>query len=96
MSKVGYTYILASDRRGTLYTGVTSDLSGRMWQHKNDVVGGFTKVYGVHRLVYYEAYDEIEQAIAREKQLKNWQRDWKVQLIEEKNPDWIDLYPSLF
>jgi len=96
MSKVGYTYILASDRRGTLYTGVTSDLSGRMWQHKNDVVGGFTKVYGVHRLVYYEAYDEIEQAIAREKQLKNWQRDWKIQLIEEKNPDWIDLYPSLF
>ena len=96
MSKVGYTYILASDRRGTLYTGITSDLSGRMWQHKNDVVGGFTKVYGVHRLVYYEAYDEIEQAIAREKQLKNWQRDWKIQLIEEKNPDWIDLYPSLF
>ena len=96
MSKPGYTYILASERRGTLYVGATSDLPGRVWQHKNDVVDGFTRTYGVHHLGYYEAFDDIEQAIAREKQFKNWKRDWKVELIEDKNPDWIDLYPSLF
>ena len=96
MSKSAYIYILTSAPHGTLYIGVTSNLAGRVWQHKSDVVDGFTKNYDVHRLVHYEVFDEITQAIAREKQLKNWKRDWKVELIEEKNPDWVDLYPSLF
>ena len=88
-------YILASQRNGTLYIGVTSDLVQRIWQHKNDVVEGFTKKYGVHLLVYYELHDDMENAILREKRLKKWNRDWKLRLIEEKNPDWNDLYPSI-
>ena len=85
-------YILASQRNGTLYTGVTSDLVQRIWQHKNDTVEGFTKKYGVHILVYYELHDDMENAIIREKRVKKWNRAWKLRLIEEMNPDWNDLY----
>ena len=88
-------YILASQRNGTLYIGVTSDLIQRVWQHKNDVVEGFTKKYGVHMLVYYELHDDMENAIIREKRLKKWNRAWKLRLIEQMNPDWDDLYESI-
>ena len=88
-------YILASQRNGTLYIGVTSDPVQRVWQHKNDVVEGFTKKYGVHRLVYYELHDDMENAIIREKRLKKWNRAWKLRLIEETNVDWKDLYESI-
>jgi putative endonuclease len=88
-------YILASRRNGTLYTGVTSDLVKRVHEHKSDLVDGFTKTYGVHNLVHYETADDIESAIAREKQIKRWNRAWKVRLIEKQNPYWRDLYPDL-
>jgi putative endonuclease len=90
-----YVYILASRRNGTLYTGVTSDLVKRVHEHKSDLVDGFTKTYGVHSLVYYETVDDVDSAIAREKQIKRWKRAWKVELIEEANPDWRDLYLDL-
>ena len=86
-----YVYILASKRNGTLYIGVTSNLVRRAWEHKNDVVEGFTKKYGVHQLVWYEVADTPNAAITREKQLKKWSRAWKLKLIEEKNPHWKDL-----
>jgi len=88
-------YILASKKNGTLYVGVTSDLIKRVWQHKNNFVGGFTKQYGVHILVWYEMHENMELAIAREKALKNWKRKWKLRLIEEVNPDWVDFYEKL-
>ena len=88
-------YILASQRNGTLYIGVTSDLAQRIWQHKNDVFEGFTKKYCVHLLVYYEQHEDMENAIIREKRLKKWNREWKIRLIEENNPNWNDLYDSL-
>lgn len=88
-------YILASKRNGTLYIGVTSDLIKRAWEHKNDLVDGFTKEYGVHQLVYFEMLDDMASAIQREKQLKKWNRNWKIQLIEKENPEWADLYDSL-
>lgn len=88
-------YILASKRRGTLYTGVTSELRKRIWEHKNDLVDGFTKWYGVHTLVYYELHGTMSSAIRREKQIKNWTRAWKMQLIEQGNPEWRDLWPDL-
>jgi putative endonuclease len=91
MERQPAVYILASDRNGTLYIGVTSDLVKRVWDHKNDSVDGFTKRYGVHRLVHYELHDDMLFAIAREKQLKKWNRAWKLELIEEKNPEWKDL-----
>ncbi len=94
--KKGYTYILASKRNGTLYTGVTSDLTKRIWQHKNSVIDGFTAKYKVNILVYYEIYDEIINAIQREKQIKGWSRKKKLQLIEEKNPKWEDLSAEWF
>lgn len=84
-------YILASQKRGTLYIGVTSNLARRLYQHRNDLMPGFTKDYGVHRLVWAETHGEISSAIAREKQLKRWHRQWKINLIEEANPDWRDL-----
>lgn len=90
-----YVYILASQRNGTLYTGVTNDLIRRVWEHKYDLVKGFTMEYGVHNLVYYEQHQEIEQAILREKRIKRWKRKWKLDLIEEKNPNWDDLYESI-
>lgn len=95
MTKQGFIYILASKRRGTIYIGVTSDLAKRIWQHKNNTVEGFTDKYDVKLLVYYEAFDEITNAIEREKQLKRWHRQWKINLIEENNPDWDDLYKTL-
>lgn len=90
-----FTYILASKRNGTLYIGVTSELKKRIYLHKQGTIEGFTKKYSVHMLVYYEVYEQIAQAIAREKQLKKWRRNWKLELIESKNSDWKDLYNSI-
>jgi putative endonuclease len=84
-------YILASQRNGTLYTGVTTDLIKRIWQHKNDQVEGFTKTYQVHMLVWYEVHADMEAAIKREKAIKEWKRLWKLDLIEAVNPQWNDL-----
>ena len=86
-------YILASRRNGTLYTGVTRDLVRRIWEHRNDLVEGFSKRYGAHSLVYVELHGDISRAIQREKQLKKWNRAWKINLIEEANPQWWDLWP---
>ncbi|MEC8444476.1 MAG: GIY-YIG nuclease family protein [Pseudomonadota bacterium] len=88
-------YMLASQKNGTLYIGVTSDLVKRIWQHKTGRVDGFTKNSSVHRLVYFEQTSDITGAIQREKQLKKWNRQWKINLIEKQNPEWIDLYPQL-
>jgi len=87
-----YVYILASKRNGTLYIGVTGDLLSRVYQHKNDLVDGFTKKYQIHTLVCFEEYDAPESAIIREKRLKKWNRKWKLELIERVNPEWRDLY----
>jgi putative endonuclease len=88
-------YILASKRHGTLYIGVTSDLQKRTWEHKRNLVDGFTKRYGVHRLVYYELHGDMMAAISREKQIKKWNRAWKLELIEKQNPDWKDLWHGI-
>ena len=88
-------YILASDKNGTLYTGVTSDLVKRIWEHKNGSTEGFTKKYDVHTLVWYEQHETMESAINREKTIKKWNRAWKLELIEESNPGWRDLYPEI-
>jgi len=88
-------YILASAKNGTLYIGVTSNLIQRIWQHKNNLLKGFTERYHVHLLVYYEQHESMHTAIEREKQLKKWNRDWKISLIEKKNPDWQDLWESI-
>jgi putative endonuclease len=88
-------YILASNRNGTLYIGVTSDPIQRIWDHKHDTLEGFTKRYGIHMLVYIESHDAMSDAITREKQLKKWNRAWKLKLIEDKNPNWEDLYDTL-
>lgn len=90
-----FVYILASKKNGTLYIGVTSDLLGRVWQHKNKVVDGFTKKYDVGRLVYYEQTEDARSALRREKQLKNWKRQWKIDLIEKENSNWDDLYERM-
>ena len=89
-------YMLASKERGTLYVGVTSDLTKRIWEHKQDLVEGFTKRYRVHVLVWFEQHETMLSAISREKALKEWKRSWKLALIEECNPNWQDLYASLF
>jgi putative endonuclease len=88
-------YILASGRHGTLYVGVTSDLARRIWEHKNDVVEGFTSRYAVHILVYAEFHATMIDAITREKQIKKWRRAWKIELIEKGNPEWRDLYDEI-
>ena len=88
-------YILASKCNGTLYTGVTSGLLKRVWEHKNNIVKGFTKKYGVHTLVWYEVSETMESAILREKRIKDWNREWKINVIEDMNPEWRDLYPDL-
>ena len=88
-------YILASKRNGTIYTGVSSNLPKRVWEHKNDAVEGFTKMHGVHLLVYYELHGDMLTAIAREKQIKHWNRAWKIRLIEENNSGWNDLTAGL-
>ena len=95
MEKQFVVYILASRRNGTLYVGVTSDLVKRVWEHRQGFVDGFTKEYGARTLVWYEMHDTAESAITREKQLKKWNRAWKVRLIEEVNPYWNDLYSNL-
>ena len=93
--KTPCVYILASGTDGTLYIGVTSQLAQRVWEHKNDVAEGFTKRYGVHTLVWYEAHESMDSAISREKALKRWKRAWKIRLITSVNPTWEDLYDSL-
>jgi putative endonuclease len=95
MSKQPVVYILASRRNGTLYIGVTSDLVKRAYEHIQDLVEGFTKRYGVHELVYFEMHEDMVSAIAREKQLKKWNRAWEIELIEQRNPEWRDLYAEL-
>ena len=89
-------YVLASGRNGTLYTGVTSNLPARIWQHRHLVVEGFTRRYHAHRLVWYELHATMESAICREKAIKKWMRAWKIELIEKSNPYWRDLYSEIF
>jgi putative endonuclease len=93
--RIPCVYILASKRNGTLYIGVTSNLPSRIWQHRNDQAPGFTRRYRVHILVWYERHGSMESAIAREKALKEWKRAWKIQLIEDSNPYWRDLYQDI-
>ena len=88
-------YLLSSRRNGTLYTGVTSNLVQRVWQHKNDLVKGFTRKYGVHTLVWFEVHETMPSAIEREKAIKEWRRPWKIELIESVNPQWRDLYEDI-
>ena len=95
MNKIFSVYIVANNRNGSLYIGVSSDLPRRIWQHKQKEVPGFTARYGVDKLVYYETCESVESAIQREKQLKRWNRKWKLRLIEENNPDWRDLYEEI-
>jgi len=95
MNKQYFVYILASKKHGTLYIGVTSDLVKRVYEHKNKLAEGFTKKYNVSQLVHFECCDDVNAAIQREKQLKEWRRDWKIDLIEKENPDWVDLYATI-
>jgi len=95
MKKQPTVYILSSKRNGTLYVGVTSNLVKRIWEHKNNLVDGFTKRYGVHNLVWHEMHENMDSAIQREKRIKEWKRAWKIKLIESANPKWQDLYHSL-
>ncbi|OGK25141.1 hypothetical protein A3A46_02365 [Candidatus Roizmanbacteria bacterium RIFCSPLOWO2_01_FULL_37_13] len=95
MNKNYFIYFLASKKNGTLYIGISNDLKTRVYQHKKDLVEGFTKKYKVHNLVYYEVFTQVKDAILREKRLKKWKRKWKIKLIEKKNPEWKDLYYEL-
>lgn len=88
-------YMLANRKNGTLYIGVTSNLIRRIWEHKNNVIDGFTKRYGIHALVWYELHETMASAIQREKEIKNWKRDWKIKRIAEINPEWNDLYQGI-
>ena len=90
-----YVYILASEKNGSLYVGVTDNLVRRVWEHKHNLVKGFTEKYQVHNLVYYEIYEDIEEAILREKRMKRWRRYWKIKLINKSNPRWTDLYSQI-
>lgn len=90
-----YVYLLASKPYGTLYIGMTTKLLRRVWEHKNKLVPGFTRKYGVDRLVWFEVHEDREAALHREKQMKEWKRDWKIELIERDNPHWLDLYRNL-
>ncbi|MBR7746302.1 GIY-YIG nuclease family protein [Undibacterium baiyunense] len=92
---LSYTYILSDKPRGTLYIGVTSDLIKRIWQHKESFVDGFSAKYGLKKLVWFEVHEDISEAIKREKQLKKWNRVWKIELVEKTNSEWRDLYPEL-
>ena len=93
--KLFYVYILASKRNGTIYVGSTSDLVRRVWEHKNSMIPGFTAKYNVHNLVYYETHETYVEAARREKRFKNWCRQWKLNLIENQNPGWRDLYEEI-
>jgi len=95
MTRNGYVYIVANRRNGTLYTGVTRDLVQRVHQHRTGAIDGFSKQYGCKSLVWYAAFDDIQDARARELQMKRWKRDWKLQAIEEMNPDWRDLFDDI-
>jgi len=95
MTKQPCVYVMASRRNGTLYIGVTSDLMKRVWEHKNNLVEGFTKRYGIHLLVWYGLHPAMESAIQREKAMKEWKRSWKLETIAKNNPEWLDLYPDL-
>ena len=95
MERMPCVYIMASGPNGTLYIGVTSNLVKRVWEHKSNLVAGFTKQYKVHKLVWYEQHPDMESAIIREKQLKKWNRRWKIRLIVEMNPQWNDLYEGV-
>ncbi|MEG3123528.1 GIY-YIG nuclease family protein [Sphingomonas sp. GB1N7] len=95
MEKSGFVYIMANARNGTIYLGVTSDLPRRVCEHRTDAVPGFTRKYRCHMLVWYEAYDGIEEARQRELRMKDWRRAWKIREIEGMNPDWADLYDSI-
>jgi putative endonuclease len=95
MVKVYYVYILASARNGTLYVGVTTNLARRMWEHKEGMVSGFSEKFGVKTLVYYEVFEDVNSAIYRETRLKKYKREWKLNLIEQRNPDWRDLTDTL-
>ena len=90
-----YVYLLASKKHGTLYLGVTNDLVRRVYEHRTKAVKGFASRYDVHKLVWFEIHNDVPTAIAREKELKKWRRDWKIRLIEEQNPGWTDLYPGI-
>lgn len=92
----GFVYIMASGKNGTIYIGVTSDLVKRVWEHRDGVVPGFTRKYGCKLLVWFEAYEDLQEARQRELRMKEWKRAWKIKLIGEANLDWIDLYPTLF
>jgi putative endonuclease len=96
VERAGYVYIMANRKNGTIYTGVTSDLAKRVYEHREGLVAGFTKRHGCKMLVWFEAFEDIQQARHRELQIKEWKRAWKVKRIEEQNFDWNDLYPGLF
>jgi putative endonuclease len=96
MSNQYYVYVLASNKSGTLYIGITNDLKRRVGEHKEGLIEGFTKKYNIRKLVYFEIYNDINEAILREKRLKKWNRSWKIRLIEEMNPKWNDLYTDFF
>lgn len=93
--KQAYTYILASKKNGTLYIGSTTDLVRRIWEHKNRIIPGFTKKYYIHQLVYYEIHEGIVAAAYRERRIKKWCRQWKIDLIEKRNPNWLDLFDEI-
>jgi putative endonuclease len=95
MDKKPAVYILASDRNGTLYVGVTTNLVKRVWEHREGIADGFTKKYSIHKLVYFEQFNDMDNAITREKRLKKWRRSWKLKLIEENNPNWNDLWKQI-
>jgi putative endonuclease len=95
MPKTYYVYIMASERNGTLYIGMTNDIARRAWEHREGLIGGFTKKYGVKMLVYFEPFRDVYDAINRETNLKKWKRRWKIELIEKENPEWEDLYEQL-
>ena len=93
--KYYFVYIVASKKNGILYIGITNDIIKRTIEHKSGKFGGFTKKYNVHKLVYYDTFGDVEQAIGREKRLKKWNRQWKIELVERSNPEWKDLYNEL-
>ena len=95
MGKTYFVYLLASRKYGALYIGVTNDLIGRVYTHREDLLRGQTSRYHIHNLVWFEVFEDIEEAILREKRMKKWRRDWKIELIETSNPGWVDLYPEV-
>jgi putative endonuclease len=95
MPKPGYVYIMTSHRDGTLYVGATSDLPRRVWEHRNAEVPGFSRCYGLTSLAYFEVFDDLQDALERERKIKKWRRRWKIDLIESLNPDWADLYDTI-